>query len=203
MIWSPESTLPASRINPSSFLECQKRGIRVHNVGIFAAGALWGNPTYKYEDIPAEVGERVLKWKELSESFGFRLPQVALQFAFLPTVVEMVAIGMSSPSEVEQNVALFTTDDEGAGTRTTPGGAVEDVARGDSDGSSGTGAGTTTSGSVEFLSRAVIGEYPLDEDRAFFDGRTPENQNRLVPVELWTKAQELGLLRKEIDFSGM
>ena len=36
-------------------LECQKRGIKVHNAGIFASGLLVGGSHYKYAPAPAEA----------------------------------------------------------------------------------------------------------------------------------------------------
>jgi len=74
-------------------LECQKLGVKVTNVGIFASGALWGSTHYKYEGIPPAIVEKIKKWKELSEKYGLTLPQVALNFAVMPDVVEMVAFG--------------------------------------------------------------------------------------------------------------
>merc|ERR1712032_1070237 len=47
--------------------ECQSRGIKVTNVGIFASGALWGSVHYKYEGIPTEVAAKIKQWKTLAE----------------------------------------------------------------------------------------------------------------------------------------
>merc|ERR1712232_1117715 len=84
--------------------ECQARGIRVANVGIFASGALWGGAHYKYEGIPQEVAAKVEAWKALSEKYGLALPQVALNFALLPDVVDMVAFGCDAPERVKANI---------------------------------------------------------------------------------------------------
>lgn len=87
-------------------LECQRLGVRVFNVGIFASGVLWGSTCYKYEEVPSDHVKVVLaeKWRKLAERHGVKLPQVALAFALLPDVVERAAIGCSTPEEVARNV---------------------------------------------------------------------------------------------------
>lgn len=88
-------------------LECQKRGIKVHLAAVFCAGLLWGQNFFMYRsEIPPELTEKVARWKELSTSYGFSLPQVALAFAFLPSCVERVAVGCASPEQVRGNVEL-------------------------------------------------------------------------------------------------
>lgn len=86
--------------------ECQKLGVKVHNVGIFASGVLWGSSHYKYGDIPAEVAKKVESWETLAVKHGLTLPQLALNFALLPTCVERVAFGCKKPEQVGNNVAL-------------------------------------------------------------------------------------------------
>merc|ERR1719356_389527 len=87
--------------------ECQARGIKVTNVGIFASGALWGSTHYKYDGIPPEVAEKVKAWKSLSEKYGFTLPQVALNFALLPDIIEMDAFGCKTAEKVKTNLDLL------------------------------------------------------------------------------------------------
>jgi len=87
--------------------ECQARGIKVTNVGIFASGALWGSTHYKYDGIPQEVADKIKAWKALSEKYGFKLPQVAMNFALLPDIVEMVAFGCKTPDKVQTNLDLL------------------------------------------------------------------------------------------------
>jgi len=86
--------------------ECQRLGVRVLNVGVFASGILWGGQHYKYGAIPAAVRDKAKAWQFLAAEFGFTLPEVAVAFALLPAVVERVAVGCSTPEEVECNVAL-------------------------------------------------------------------------------------------------
>lgn len=87
--------------------ECQARGVKVTNVGIFASGALWGSTHYKYDGIPVEVADKIKAWKALSEKYGFTLPQVALNFALLPDVIEMVAFGCKTAEKVKTNLDLL------------------------------------------------------------------------------------------------
>jgi len=86
--------------------ECQKRNVKVTNVGIFASGVLWGSTHYKYSGIPAEVVAKVDKWKALAEKYGLPLPQLALNFALLPTAVENVAFGCKTAEKVKTNLDL-------------------------------------------------------------------------------------------------
>lgn len=88
-------------------LECQEQGVKVVNVGVFAAGLLWGGSHYKYDsNIPDSVKDKVSKWTELVAKYDLSLPQVALNFAFLPEIVESCAFGTSRAAAVEQNIAL-------------------------------------------------------------------------------------------------
>jgi len=87
--------------------ECQARGIKVTNVGIFASGALWGSTHYKYDGIPTHVADKIKAWKALSEKYGLPLPQVAMNFALLPDVVEMIAFGCKTQDKVKTNLDLL------------------------------------------------------------------------------------------------
>merc|ERR1719401_149410 len=88
-------------------MECQVQGVKIHNVGVFCSGLLWGGDHYMYgEGVPESVREKVIKWTALAKKYGATLPQVALCFAFLPDVVDMCAFGTSRASAVDENVAL-------------------------------------------------------------------------------------------------
>jgi len=92
-------------------LECQRKGIRVHMAAIFCSGLLWGQKTFMYSsNVPTEYAEKVKRWEELAASFGLSLPAVALAFAYLPACVERIAIGVTSPEQVELYVALCNAD---------------------------------------------------------------------------------------------
>merc|ERR1719263_2781009 len=88
-------------------LECEKQGVKVANVGVFASGLLWGGKHYRYSEVvPDKVKDKVSKWTMLAEKYKLSLPQVALNFAFLPKCVDRVAFGAARADFVEQNVAL-------------------------------------------------------------------------------------------------
>lgn len=73
-------------------LECQRRGIKVHNAGIFASGLLVGGSHYKYAPAPAEVLQRRESWTQLADKYGVPLPAVAIAFALSPAVVQKAAV---------------------------------------------------------------------------------------------------------------
>ena len=53
---------------------------------------------------------RARAWEELAEEFRVPLLAVALHFAFLPAVVEAVAVGVKSAAEVEGALDLLSVD---------------------------------------------------------------------------------------------
>jgi len=89
-------------------VECQQLGVRVHNASIFASGLLAGGTTYQNKEAPSEILQRAERWAALAAKYGSSLAAVALHFALLPDIVELVAIGMRSSAEVEQNVQLLS-----------------------------------------------------------------------------------------------
>jgi len=81
--------------------------IDVLNAGVFASGYLCDLPYYKYTtDIDPAIEQRAAGWRQLCAQHGVSLRAAALAFAFLPTVVTRVVLGMRSADEVRQNVAL-------------------------------------------------------------------------------------------------
>lgn len=87
--------------------ECQRLGVRVHNVGIFASGFLWGGLHYRYSsEVPKAVVHRVERWRELAARHKIELPRLAMAFALLPEVVIRCGIGPASPGQVAGNLAL-------------------------------------------------------------------------------------------------
>ena len=51
-------------------VECQARGIKVHNAGIFASGLLVGGSTYKYGPAPPHIVERTQQWAKLAHDYN-------------------------------------------------------------------------------------------------------------------------------------
>ena len=87
-------------------LECERRGVAVHNAGIFASGLLVGGSHYKYAPAPPDIVARTERWRALAEDkHGVPLPAVAIAFACAPRVVKGCAVGVKSPEEVAQSVA--------------------------------------------------------------------------------------------------
>jgi len=87
--------------------ECQARGIRVTNAGVFGSGILWGGDTLRYTSASPEAREKVVQWSSLAQKYSLPLPAVALHFALMPEVVDFAAIGCRNPAEVDANVALL------------------------------------------------------------------------------------------------
>ena len=73
--------------------ECEKRGIAVHNAGVFATGFLVGGSNYLYDIPPPEIVAARDGWDGLAKRHGCSLPAVALRFASIPNVIEHVLLG--------------------------------------------------------------------------------------------------------------
>jgi len=85
--------------------ECERRGVAVHNAGIFASGLLVGGSHYKYAPAPPDIVERTERWRALAAKHDVPLPAVAIAFACAPRVVKGCAVGVKSPEEVAQSAA--------------------------------------------------------------------------------------------------
>lgn len=77
---------------------CQKHGIRVH-----IAGTMGGEQYSIFRPTDENKG-RLAHWQALAEEHGVSLPAIAISFACLPSCVEKVIMGMSTPDEVEMNM---------------------------------------------------------------------------------------------------
>jgi len=85
-------------------LECQRRGVAVHIAGVFGSGLLVGGDTFAYKPPAPERLELLERWRGLADSFGVRLPAVAVAFAALPCCVERLVIGMVTKAQVEETM---------------------------------------------------------------------------------------------------
>jgi len=83
--------------------QCQRQGTNVHVAGVLYGGLLaGGTPSARmpYEhECPAQQ-QRLKQWQELADEAGVPLSAVALQFAFLPSCVTKVVVGICSPDEL-------------------------------------------------------------------------------------------------------
>lgn len=84
---------------------CQKRGIRVHNAGVFASGLLVGGSTYAYAPAPRAMIDKARRWRVLCQKYDLKIQSVALAFAFMPTCVTRVAIGVKTCEELNENLS--------------------------------------------------------------------------------------------------
>lgn len=88
-------------------VECEQRGVRIHNAGIFASGILVGGSTYRYQEATEPLRLKVREWSELCAAYDVPLPVVAMHFARVPTAIEAIAVGVKCVSEVDDIVKWF------------------------------------------------------------------------------------------------
>lgn len=91
------------------FVECEARGIEVHNAGVFAGGIIvGGKPTERMPyAITPEVEDKMRQWNNLAEEFEVPLVAVALRFAALPAIVSKLVIGFVSPDEIKTTMTML------------------------------------------------------------------------------------------------
>ena len=84
--------------------ECHRRGISVHVAGVWSGlyhiNAGSGRQNVKWK----EAQKKMNKWRELAQKYGKTVESVAIGFAFAPSIVSKVVLGMKSKDEVEQNL---------------------------------------------------------------------------------------------------
>ena len=83
---------------------CQRKGIEVHNAGIFASGLLVGGTTVRYAPAQRSMIDKARRWRVLCQKYDLKIQSVALAFAFMPACVTKVAIGMKNVTELSENV---------------------------------------------------------------------------------------------------
>ena len=88
----------------SLLLHCQRKGIAVHNAGIFASGLLVGGDTYRYAPAPRMMVDRARRWRALCGKHGCGVVEAAVAFALLPKAVTKIAVGVKSCGELTANV---------------------------------------------------------------------------------------------------
>jgi len=94
---------------------------KAKNMGTLAAAPFAGNilatgvkgverPLYGYWDAQPEVVEAVGKMQARAEELGVTLAKAALQYAVMEPKIDSVVVGITKPSELEQNVAALSPE---------------------------------------------------------------------------------------------
>jgi D-threo-aldose 1-dehydrogenase len=94
---------------------------KAKNMGTLAAAPFAGNilatgvkgverPLYGYWDAQPEVVEAVGKMQARAEELGVTLAKAALQYAVMEPKIDSVVVGITRPSELEQNVAALSPE---------------------------------------------------------------------------------------------
>jgi D-threo-aldose 1-dehydrogenase len=88
---------------------CAERGVGYiaaapFNTGVLADASITSH--YHYGRVPPEIFERVTRWRSVCDRHGVPLKAAALQFPLRDPAVTNVLVGMRSPQEVDENLAL-------------------------------------------------------------------------------------------------
>jgi D-threo-aldose 1-dehydrogenase len=94
---------------------------RAKNMGTLAAAPFAGNilatgvrgverPLYGYWDAQPEVVEAVGKMQARAEELGVTLARAALQYVVMEPKIDSVVVGITKPSELEQNVGALSPE---------------------------------------------------------------------------------------------
>lgn len=114
MIANRYSLLDQSALDPV-LTPALRAGVAVVAAGVFATGLLstarpMPGATYEYRPAGAEIVERARRIAVICADHGVDLPTAALAFPRRHPAVAAVAVGMRSPSEVDQDVRYFESD---------------------------------------------------------------------------------------------
>ena len=84
--------------------ECYKRGIKVHNAGVFSGiyHINAGSVAFSFEE--QEKLRKINGWKELASKYNVSLAAIACSFGALPNCVDKLVIGMKNVQEVHDNI---------------------------------------------------------------------------------------------------
>lgn len=77
----------------------------IYNGGILAKGFM-SYPYYAYREATSDIIQRIQKLEEICQRYNIPLSAVALQFSLRDPRITSTVIGMSSPEEVDQTLAL-------------------------------------------------------------------------------------------------
>lgn len=85
-------------------------GLAVVNAAIYSGGILAKGlkvyPYYYYRDVNEDIANKVSRLQRLSDKHQVPIAAVALQFSLRDSRITSTVIGVSSPKEVDQNLAL-------------------------------------------------------------------------------------------------
>jgi D-threo-aldose 1-dehydrogenase len=87
---------------------CADRGVSVIAAGVFNSGVLAGGSTFDYRPAPADVRARVDAVRAVCDRHGVPLRAAAIQFPLRHPVIACVLVGMRSPAEVSDAVAMLS-----------------------------------------------------------------------------------------------
>jgi D-threo-aldose 1-dehydrogenase len=89
---------------------CSARGVSVIAAGVFNSGILAGGSTFNYAPAPPAVVARVDAIRAVCDRHGVPLRAAAVQFPFRHPAVASVLLGLRSPAEVHDAVAMLAHD---------------------------------------------------------------------------------------------
>jgi D-threo-aldose 1-dehydrogenase len=86
---------------------CADRGVSVIAAGVFNSGVLAGGSTFDYGPAPAEVLARVEAVRAVCDRHGVPVRAAAIQFPLRHPAIACVLVGLRSPAEVSDAVAML------------------------------------------------------------------------------------------------
>jgi D-threo-aldose 1-dehydrogenase len=90
---------------------CEERGISVIAAGVYNSGILAdprANAKFDYQDADQSLVNRALRIEEICLRHGVPLKAAAMQFAAAHPAVATTLTGARSPTEIEENVAVYS-----------------------------------------------------------------------------------------------
>jgi D-threo-aldose 1-dehydrogenase len=89
---------------------CADRGVSVIGAGVFNSGVLAGGTTFDYAPVPDAVRARVEAIRAVCDRHGVPLRAAAVQFPLRHPVIAGILLGLRSPAEVTDAVAMLDYD---------------------------------------------------------------------------------------------
>lgn len=89
---------------------CADRGVSVIGAGVFNSGILAGGSTFDYGPAPDAVRARVEAIRTICDRHGVPMRAAAVQFPLRHPVIAAILLGLRSPAEVSDAVAMLALD---------------------------------------------------------------------------------------------